>query len=94
MITPKQIVHGFDEKFNKNHPFVLQDGRRFKSLYCAAQTVLCHVGPQRHALLPIINESVKEGEGRELDVIDCIKAQNEMETPKVYRGMEINRYHD
>lgn len=39
--------------FESDHPYVLRDGRRFKSLYCAAQTVLNSNRTETANLFPV-----------------------------------------
>lgn len=65
------------EKFIAKHPIVLKDGRRFQSLYCAAQTIL-HSGKVRHDLTPVIDERDKS----EYDIYDLMSAKNESKLPE------------
>jgi hypothetical protein len=45
-----------ERSFKSVHPFVLKDGRRFKSLYCAAHSVFDRES-NPGVLLPVIDES-------------------------------------
>lgn len=51
------------QEFRKCHPFILSDGRRFKSLFAAASTVFY----ESRNLAPVIDER----HGHRYDFADC-----------------------
>lgn len=48
-------------EFEYNHPYVLRDGRRFKSLYCAAQTVFMSERNDTPNLIPVTCDGIEYG---------------------------------
>ncbi len=60
-----------DMNFRAAHPFVIADGRRFASLYCAAQSVTLTMDMMERArLLPVIDEQT----GTVHDLKSCLGA--------------------
>ena len=59
----KPLVREFhaSEKFNARHQFVLADGRRFASLFCAANSVINN--DDAHSLLPVCRGKEQFGFG-------------------------------